>query len=168
MMMRTGKPTIIVIAALVMFSFVLGIGPAQGLSLSDILGTLGGGGGGGGQGGLGDVLKIFGIGWVVKHYGDQINTASVAVMKQHKVLPVGTTKVVPVVVAGKGANAIGGVQVIGTPEQVAQVQAVAGMPATLNGVNGIAGAAISGKTAEATPTNVVAEVTILTNVRFPK
>ena len=54
MMMRTGKPTIIVIAALVMFSFGLGVGPARGLDLTDILGNiLGGGGSGGGSGGGG-------------------------------------------------------------------------------------------------------------------
>ena len=89
-------------------------------------------------------------------------------MKKHKVLPPGKMKVVPVVVAGKGANVIGAVQVMGPAEQLVHVQAVAGMPATLNGVQGIAGVPISGKAADATPTNVVPDVTISMNVRFPK
>jgi hypothetical protein len=162
------KPTIIVIAGLILWSFVLGVGvqaPARGLDLSDILGL---GKGGGGGGGLMDVLKIFGIGWVVKHFDSQINTAALAVMKQKNVLPLASTKVVPVVVAGKGGTAIGGVQVIGTPENVVNVVAAAGTAMALNGVNGIGLAPISGKTADAPPTNVVADVSVSMNIRFPK
>lgn len=166
-MVRPRKPTIIVIATLVAFSFALGVGPANGLNLGDILGGLGGGGGGG-QSALGNVLKIFGIGWVINHYGGQINSAALAVMKQHKVPIEGATKVVPVVVAGKGATAIGGVQVMGAPGQIAQVKAVGGMAANLNGTNGIAGAPISGKTCGAPPANVVPDVSISMNIRFPK
>lgn len=74
--------------------------------------------------GLGDALKVFGIGYAVKHFGPQINSFINSILAQRGIAWEGTTKVVPIVSVGRGGY-IGAAQVAGPPDLVAQVKAVA-------------------------------------------
>ncbi len=156
MIMR--KPTILALAALAMWAFVLGIGtqatPVQGLSLG---------------GTFGDLVKIFGIGWVVNHYGDQIDKAINNILQQHDAKVEGLTKVVPVLAVGHGGTAVGAVQVMGPPDQVKQVQAVAEIQVAMDRLRGRGLVPISTKSAgsSATGLKAVNGVGVSANVKFP-
>ena len=70
-------------------------------------------------------LKIFGIGYVVKQFGGQINSFINTVLAQHSAKTAGQTKVVPIVRIGAGGTAVGAAQVMGPAVQVKKVSAVA-------------------------------------------
>jgi hypothetical protein len=156
MIMR--KPTIIALTALAMWAFVLGIGtqgtPARGLDLG---------------GSFGDLVKIFGIGWAVSHYGDQIDNAINGILQQHDAKVEGLTKVVPVLAVGHGGTAIGAVQVMGPPDQVKQVQAVAEIQVAMDRLRGRGLVPISTKSAGASSTSLKAVngVGVSANIKFP-
>ncbi len=73
---------------------------------------------------LGDLLKIGGIGLIVKHFGDDIDKTISKVLGEKDIHREGQTKVVPVLRVGSG-TAVGAVQVIGPAMQVKKVEAVA-------------------------------------------
>lgn len=73
---------------------------------------------------IGDVLKVGGIALLVSTFGGEIDKFINTVLSQRGIQREGRTKVVPIVTVGSD-KAIGAVQVIGTPDQVARVQAVA-------------------------------------------
>jgi hypothetical protein len=73
---------------------------------------------------VGDLVKIFGIGWVVNRFGGQINDFINNSLKQHEAAIEGHTKVVPIIRVGHG-TAVGAAQVMGPKVQVDKVQAVA-------------------------------------------
>ena len=73
---------------------------------------------------LGDVLKVFGIGYAVSRFGPQINGTINTLLAQRGVEWEGTTKVVPIISIGTGTY-IGAAQVAGPPSLVAGVRAVA-------------------------------------------
>ncbi|MEN6303293.1 MAG: hypothetical protein ABFD96_11245 [Armatimonadia bacterium] len=75
-------------------------------------------------GGIGDLVKIFGIAWVVERFGPQIDRAINDALKQHDAQIEGYTKVVPIVRVGS-STAVGAAQVMGPRVQVDKVQAVA-------------------------------------------
>jgi hypothetical protein len=70
-------------------------------------------------------LKIFGIAYVVKQFGGQINSFINTVLAQHSAQIAVQTKVVPIVKIGAGGTAVGAVQVMGPAQQVEKVSAVA-------------------------------------------
>lgn len=73
---------------------------------------------------VGDVLKVGGIGLLVSTFGGEIDKFINTVLSQRGIQREGMTKVVPIVTVGSD-KAVGAVQVIGTPDQVKRVQAVA-------------------------------------------
>ncbi len=73
--------------------------------------------------GVADVVKVLGIGYAVKTFGPQINSAINTVLMQNHIERHGGTKVVPILSVGDGAY-IGGAQVTGPEEEVAKIKAV--------------------------------------------
>lgn len=79
---------------------------------------------------LGSLIKLFGIGYVVKQFGPQINDAINTLMLNNKAANREVTKVVPILSVGVGVSApggsyIGAAQVQGPKAAVEKVQAVA-------------------------------------------
>ena len=79
---------------------------------------------------IGSLIKLFGIGYVVKQFGPQINSAINTLMLNNKAENKQLTKVVPILSVGVGISASGGsyigaAQVQGPKAQLDQVQAVA-------------------------------------------
>jgi hypothetical protein len=75
------------------------------------------------DGALGKLIKVGGIGFLVKQFGPEINKAVNTVLAQKGVRYSGKTKVVPTLSAGNGAY-VGGAQVQGEPSQVDRVKYV--------------------------------------------
>ena len=76
-------------------------------------------------GALQGALQIFGIAYVVKQFGGQINSFINDVLAQHSAKIAGQTKVVPIVRIGAGGTAVGAAQIMGPAVQVNKVSAVA-------------------------------------------
>lgn len=76
-------------------------------------------------GAFGDLVKLFGIGYIVKHFGNSINNAINSLLGQRQAAIEGKTKVVPIIKVGSGGIAAGAAQVMGPAEQVDKVKAVA-------------------------------------------
>ncbi len=79
---------------------------------------------------IGSVIKLFGIGYVVKQFGPQINDAINTLMLNNKAANRDVTKVVPILSVGVGVSApggsyIGAAQVQGPKALVTKVEAVA-------------------------------------------
>ncbi len=79
---------------------------------------------------IGSLIKLFGIGYVVKQFGPQINNAINTLMLNNKAANREMTKVVPILSVGVGVSApggsyIGAAQVQGPKASVDRVQAVA-------------------------------------------
>lgn len=83
---------------------------------------------------FGDLLKLFGIGYVVSHYGPQINKFINNLAGQKGVKWEGLTKVVPIISVGTGAY-IGAAQVQGAPDLVNGVKAVGQVETRISGLN---------------------------------
>jgi hypothetical protein len=154
--MRTLKPAIIGVAMLVVWSFVIGLGlpPAQ-VSAIDVGGA------------LGDLVKIFGIGWVVNRFGEDINKFINNALGQHDAAVEGMTKVVPVVRVGKGGTAVGAVQVMGPATQVEKVQAVAEIELGIGNLRGVGLIPITTQRAETDSLRGVGGVGVSANIKFP-
>ncbi len=154
--MRARKITILSVSALLLWAFLLGVGtppaPVQGLDLG---------------GGIGDLVKIFGIGWVVSRYGDEIDKFINNTLRQNDAAVEGLTKVVPVVRVGKGGTAVGAVQVMGPPEQVKKVQAVAEVQIGIGKLRGRGLVPITTKSAEAKTLKGVGGVGVSADIKFP-
>ncbi len=105
--MTKHNPWHLTVAVLILTAFVLGLatGPqsVQALSLG---------------GGFGTIIKLFGIAYIVSHYGDKIDGVINNLLGQHQ------AKVVPILRVG-GGTAIGAAQVMGPARQVDKVRAVA-------------------------------------------
>jgi hypothetical protein len=112
--MHQRKPIIKVAALLLTVAFLAGLlataPPTQALSLG---------------GGFGDLVKLFGITWIVSHFGGSIDRTINDVLKQHEAAIEGRTKVVPIIKIGSGGVAVGAAQVMGPAERVDLVKAVA-------------------------------------------
>ena len=76
-------------------------------------------------GALKGALQIFGIAFVVKQFGGEINSFINGVLAQHSAKVAGQTKVVPIVRIGEGGTAVGAAQIMGPAVQVKKVSAVA-------------------------------------------
>ncbi len=146
-----------VAALLVVWGFVLGIAmgpqPAQGIDLGGSLGTL---------------IKIFGIGWVVNHFADDIDRAINQVLRQNEAEIEGMTKVVPILRVGSGGGtAVGAAQVMGPPAQVNKVQAVAEVELKLAIFRGRALIPVASKSLSAGAISGVGGVGVSANIKFP-
>jgi hypothetical protein len=81
------------------------------------------------------LIKIFGIGYVVKQYATPLNDFVNSVLVNQGVKVLEQTKVVPVLSIGVGqASYIGAAQVSGTKTALAKVEAVAQLEADFNTV----------------------------------
>jgi hypothetical protein len=83
-----------------------------------------------GQVSIGSLIKLFGIGYVVKQFGPQINSAINTLMLNNQAANREATKVVPILsvavgVSAPGGSYIGAAQVQGPKASVDKVQAVA-------------------------------------------
>ena len=83
-----------------------------------------------------DALKIFGIGYVVSKFGGQINKFINNVADQKGIRWEGTTKVVPIVSIGSGLF-VGATQVVGPPDRVGTVKAVAQFETRISNFRGM-------------------------------
>lgn len=154
--MRPTRTVVSITAALVVWAFVLGLGtPPAPVKALDI------------GGGLADLAKIFGIGWVVSKFGNDIDRFINGVLGQHEAQIEGRTKVVPVVRVGKGGTAVGAVQVMGPPQQVEKVQAVAELELGIGRLRGVALVPITTKKAETKSIRGVGGVGVSANIKFP-
>lgn len=77
--------------------------------------------------GIANLIKVFGMAWVVDNFSGRINRAINGALRQHQAQVEGATKVVPIVRVGvhSGGAAVGAAQVMGPAQQVEQVEAVA-------------------------------------------
>lgn len=116
-------------------------------------------------GGIGDLVKIFGIAWVVDRFGPQIDRAINSALKQRDAEIEGYTKVVPIVRVG-GSTAVGAAQVMGPRAQVDKVQAVAEVE--LRVIGSIRGRGlIPISTRNAQTVRSVGGVGVSANIKFP-
>ncbi len=154
--MRPSKPLIYAIATLTLAAFIAGVGlPPAHVQAFDL------------GGGLADLVKIFGIGWVVSKFGGEINKFINGVLGQHEAQIEGSSKVVPVVRVGKGGTAVGAVQVMGPPTQVEKVQAVAEVELGIGRFRGVGLIPITTKKAETKSLRGVGGVGVSANIKFP-
>jgi hypothetical protein len=72
---------------------------------------------------IGDLIKVFGIGYAVKTFSKPIDKEINRLLKEREAQVQGATKVVPILSLGAGGF-IGAAQVVGVPEKVKAVQAV--------------------------------------------
>jgi hypothetical protein len=73
---------------------------------------------------LGDVLKVVGIGALVSEFREPLNRTINDTLKENDAEVMGATKVVPIFSVGRGVF-VGAAQIVGVPEAVKKVQAVA-------------------------------------------
>jgi hypothetical protein len=73
---------------------------------------------------IGSLIKIFGIGYVVKQFSGQIDSFINKTLGEHDAAVKGATKVVPILSVG-GGGFIGAAQIVGVPSKVQSVKAVA-------------------------------------------
>jgi len=107
------KPYHCLVTLLCAFFFLVGISaPAPPVSALDLGGI------------FGKVIKVGGVAFVVKQFGDDIDHFINSVASRKGIEREGMTKVVTIFRIGSG-TAIGAAQVIGPAQQVAKVQAVA-------------------------------------------
>jgi hypothetical protein len=119
-------------------------------------------------GGIGELVKIFGIGWVVDRFAGQINDAINSALSQRDAEIQGYTKVVPIVRVGVGrsSTAVGAAQVMGPRQQVEKVQAVAEVELRVTGsIRGRGLIPIS--TRDASTIRGVGGVGVSANIKFP-
>jgi len=81
---------------------------------------------------LGDLIKVFGIGYAVSAFNRPINDFINNLLGQREAGIMGATKVVPILSVGAGTF-IGAAQVMGAPDKVPTVQAVAQVEARFEG-----------------------------------
>lgn len=84
---------------------------------------------------FGKVVKVGGIGFLVKQFGPDINKVINTLLQQKGVRYSGKTKVVPAFAVGSGAY-VGGAQIQGEPEQVDTAKYVAAVEIPLGRVRG--------------------------------
>jgi hypothetical protein len=84
---------------------------------------------------LGSLLKVAGVGVIVSQYGGSMDKAINSALKEHHAEALGATKVVPIFSVGRGLF-VGAAQVVGVPENVRTVQAVAQVEAKFGSLGG--------------------------------
>ncbi len=119
-------------------------------------------------GGIGDLVKIFGIGWVVNRFSTDIDRGINAFLQQHEAAIEQQTKVVPIMRVGTDTStAVGAAQVMGPTTQVRKVQAVAELQLDIGSLRGRALIPISTKDAKMGGIKGVSGVGVSANIKFP-
>ena len=141
----------------VAWAFVLGIAvgpqPARSIDLG---------------GAIGDLVKIFGIAWVVNRFDDEIDRGINTFLQQHEAAIEQQTKVVPIIrVATKTSTAVGAAQVMGPTAQVQKVQAVAELQLDIGSLRGRALIPVSTKEVKMGGIKGVSGVGVSANIKFP-
>jgi len=139
---------------LVLWAFLLGVGSAPSpVQALDLGGT------------IGDLVKIFGIAWVVDHFSGQINKAINGALAQHDAKINGYTKVVPIIrLIGRGGTAVGAAQVMGPRQQVEKVKGVAEVELSIGGAIRARGLLPIGTR---NSLSIVPGVGVSANIKFP-
>jgi hypothetical protein len=106
---------------------------------------------------LTDILKLGGIVLAVSVFGGQINSFINGALGQREAATVGATKVVPIFSVGRGLF-VGAAQVVGVPDNVRRVQAVAALDLRVGNLTGNALVPISTRTATRTSLSTVGGV----------
>ncbi len=154
--MRERKAFALFAILVLAWAFMLGLGlppqPCSAISLG---------------GGFGDLIKIFGIGWVVNHFGNDIDQFINRVLAQHEAEIEGLTKVVPIIRVGKGGTAVGAAQVMGPPVQVRKVQAVAEVEIGIGRLKLRGLIPVTTKRVETRTIRGVGGVGVSANIKFP-
>ena len=78
-------------------------------------------------------IKLFGVAYVVRQFGPDMNKFINKMTGQHGVKWEGTTKVVPIISVGNGLF-VGAAQVQGAPDRVSQTKAVGQVETSLSGL----------------------------------
>lgn len=81
------------------------------------------------------ILKLFGISFVVRQFGGEINDFINGLTGQHGVKWEGTTKVVPIISVGAGTR-VGAAQVQGPTDRVDKVRGVGQLETRIGGIRG--------------------------------
>jgi len=89
-------------------------------------------------GNLGKVVKVAGVGYLVEHYGTQIDSFLNKLLKQNNLSTTYTTKVVPIVSVGTNGY-IGAAQVTGPASEIERVKAVGQIEASFNSIARVKG-----------------------------
>ncbi len=139
----------------IVWAFVLGIAvgprPAESLDLG---------------GALGDLVKIFGIGWVVKQFAGDIDGAINDLLGQREAEIAGATKVVPILRVGSGV-AVGAAQVMGPERQVNKVEAVAEIELNIGDLRGRGLIPVTTRRDLTSSVRGVDGVGVSANIKFP-
>jgi len=139
----------------IVWAFVLGIAvgprPAESLDLG---------------GALGDLVKIFGIGWVVKQFAGDIDGAINDLLGQREAEIAGATKVVPILRVGSGV-AVGAAQVMGPQRQVNKVEAVAEIELNIGDLRGRGLIPVTTRRDLTSSVRGVDGVGVSANIKFP-
>lgn len=155
--MRVDSRTRSVAALVVAWALVLGIAvgpqPAQSLDLG---------------GAIGDLVKIFGIAWVVRQFDDEIDNAINGVLAQSEARIAGATKVVPILRVGEGGGtAVGAAQVMGPQQQVRTTEVVAEVELSIGDLRGRALIPVSTRRGLDRSPDGVPGVGVSANIKFP-
>lgn len=154
--MRVDRKTRTVAALVVAWALVLGIAVGPQPAQSQLGRT------------LVDLVKIFGIAWVVREFDDEINGAINDVLAQHEAEIAGATKVVPILRVGEGGGtAVGAAQVMGPQQQVRSVEAVAELELSLGDLRGRALLPVSTRSNLTSTVRGVSGVGVSANIKFP-
>lgn len=146
------KLTVLILVWAFVLGLTVGPQPAAGLDLG---------------GTLGDLLKVFGVGWVVNRFAGDIDDAINNLLGQRDARIAGATKVVPILRIAEGGNyAIGAAQVMGPNQQVTQVNAVGEFELSVGELRGRALLPVS-TTSGVIPKRGIDGVGISANVKFP-
>jgi hypothetical protein len=149
------KPYHCLVALLCAFFFLVGIGAPMQPSYALDLGGL-----------AGDVLKVAGIGFLVKQFGPEIDKFINSALGTRGIGNEGMTKVVPIIRLGSG-TAVGAVQVVGPASQVQKVKAVAEIEITFgNHIRGRALVPISMSKFNVQTIHGVGGVGVSANIKF--
>lgn len=119
-------------------------------------------------GALGDLIKVFGIGWVVTQFADEIDGAINDLLRQRDAEIAGATKVVPILrVAEGGRNAVGAAQVMGPQQQVRTCQAVAELELDVGDIRGRALLPVTTRSNLTSSIRGISGVGVSSNIKFP-
>ncbi len=156
-MMRMNEKLRTLTVLVVVWAFVLGmaVGPQPARAI-DLGGT------------IGDLVKIFGVGWVVDRFAGDIDNAINDVLAQREAEIAGATKVVPILRIGEGGGtAVGAAQVQGPREKVRQCEAVAELELEFGDLRGRALLPVSTKSNLTSSIKGISGVGVSANVKFP-
>ncbi len=156
-MMRVSEKLRNLTILVVVWAFVLGMAvgpqPARAIDLG---------------GAVEDLVKIFGIGWVVERFAGDINGAINDVLAQREAEIEGATKVVPILRVGDGGGtAVGAAQVQGPQARVRECQAVAELELEFGDLRGRALLPVSTKSNLTSSIRGISGVGVSANIRFP-